>query len=104
MTDAAPISSVGKAGSLSDAAFAELLLEVLRRTHLSTAADLAELVGDQAARSLGARDVVLYLIDHERNTLMPLPSAHAADAEPQSVAGSVAGRAFASTTIIRTSS
>ena len=41
---------------------AELLHELLRRTHLSTRPDLAAIVADQAL-SIGARDVSLFLID-----------------------------------------
>src|SRR3954464_9609628 len=79
----------------SDVAITELILGLLRRTHLSAAADLAEIVAEQAA-GIGARDVVLSLIDFERGTLVPLPSPTAvtAGAQPQSVEGTVAGRAF----------
>src|SRR4051812_36023399 len=100
----APIASERTASPPSDVAITELILGLLRRTHLSVAADLAEVVADQAA-SIGARDVVLYLIDVERGTLVPLPSptAATAGAQPQSVEGTVAGRAFATTTILTTS-
>src|SRR4051794_2701416 len=90
---------------VSDEAIAEVILGLLRRTHLSAGPDLAEVVGDQAA-GIGAQDVVLYVIDFERATLLPLPSraAAATGAHPQSVSGTVAGRAFATTTILATSS
>jgi serine phosphatase RsbU (regulator of sigma subunit) len=77
------------------------MLGLLRRTHLSAPGDLAAVVADQA-RSVGAEDVVLYLIDYEAGTLVPLASPDAVGAEPQSVAGTVAGRAYASTTVLTT--
>src|SRR3954454_3166355 len=90
---------------VSDDAIADLILGLLRRTHLSAARELAEGVADQAS-CIAARDVVLYLIDLEWATLVPLPSpaASAVGAEPQSVSGTVAGRAFATTTILTTPS
>jgi serine phosphatase RsbU (regulator of sigma subunit) len=77
----------------------------LRRTHLSPAADLAEVVAAEAT-GIGARDVVIYLADMEQATLVPLasPTAAAVDAQPQSVGGTVAGRTFATTTVLTTSS
>ena len=56
-----------------DRAAAELLGELLRRTHLSAPSDLAGVIADQAA-SIGAHDLVLYLIDYDQDTLMPLPA------------------------------
>jgi serine phosphatase RsbU (regulator of sigma subunit) len=88
---------------MSDEAISELILGLLRRTHLSTAAELAEIVADQAV-SIGAREVVLYLVDLEQRTLMPLPSPATAGAQPQSVGGTVAGRAFATTSVLTTPS
>jgi len=83
-----------------DRAAAELLSELLRRTHLSAPSDLAHVIADQA-RSIGARDVALYLIDYDQNTLMPLAGTRdGAALEPLSVAGTVAGRAFSASTIL----
>jgi len=76
----------------------ELLHELLRRSHLSTPSDLAVVVADQA-RSIGARDVVLYLIDYEQGALVPVPGDAVGCGAPLSVAGTVAGRAFSSTSI-----
>jgi len=84
----------------SDEQVLELLHELLRRSHLSTPSDLAVVVADQA-RSIGARDVVLYLIDYELGALVPVPGGAVAGGEPLSVAGTVAGRAFSSTSILR---
>ena len=59
----------------SDTAVSAMLTELLRRTHLSAPADLAAVVADPVRR-IGAQDVVLYLIDYEQRTLVPLPGSH----------------------------
>jgi hypothetical protein len=82
-----------------DARTREALEELLRRTHLSTPSDLGAVVTGQAEASMGARDAALYLIDYEQDTLVPMPS-HGR--MPLSVAGTVAGRSFTSTSIIAT--
>lgn len=79
----------------------EALQELLRRTHLSMPADVPGTVVDQAAISLGASEVGLYLIDYEQAMLKPLAGTAAAGHEPLSVTGTVAGRAFSGTTILR---
>jgi len=81
----------------------ELLDELLRRTHLSAPSDLAAVVADQAVASLGARDVALYVADYELKTLMPLAASHTDEPEPLAIAGTVAGRAYATTSILRSS-
>jgi hypothetical protein len=87
----------------SDSAVAAMLTELLRRTHLSAASDLARVVGDPARR-IGAQDVWLYLIDYEQRTLVPLPGPRAEALAPLSVTGTIAGRAFSTTSILRSSS
>src|SRR4051812_14541660 len=79
---------------------ARLLAGLLRRTHLSTAADLPAVVADEA-RQIGAVDVALYVIDYEQNLLMPLRDGSGREREPLSVAGTLAGRAFRTTTVLR---
>ena len=81
------------------AAVVELLHELLRRTHLSAPSDLGAIVADQAT-SIGARDVVTYLIDYELDVLSPLAPADR-DGTELSVVGTVAGRAFSATSILR---
>jgi hypothetical protein len=88
--------------SLLDDGIRELLEELLRRTHLSAPSDIGTVVCGQIETSLGARDVVVYLIDYDQALLVPLPSAGAPALEPLSVAGTIAGRSFSSTTIIGT--
>lgn len=85
-----------------NASVVELLNELLRRTHLSAPSDVARVVADQA-RSIGAEDVALYLIDYEQATLIPMPAGPGDDLRPLSVAGTLAGRSFSSTTILRSS-
>jgi hypothetical protein len=79
----------------------ELLAELLRRTHLSSPAELAAVIVDQSA-SIGAHDAALYVIDYEHDMLVPLPGSAGAELQPLSVAGTVAGRAFATTSILTT--
>jgi hypothetical protein len=76
----------------------ELLSELLRRTHLSGPSDVAAIVADQA-RSIGATALDLYLIDYELDTLVAIP-VDGGRGERLSVTGTVAGRAFAATTIL----
>jgi anti-anti-sigma factor len=89
--------SVSPAG---DEQVLELLHELLRRSHMSTPSDLAFVVADQA-RGIGASDVVIYLIDYEQGALVQVPGGAAGRGEPLSVGGTVAGRAFSSTSILR---
>ena len=83
-------------------AAAAVLLELLRRSHLSAPSDIAGVVAQTAERYMGATDVVVCVIDYEQATLVPLPSREGADSAPLSVAGTVAGRAFSTTSILRT--
>jgi serine phosphatase RsbU (regulator of sigma subunit) len=87
----------------SDEAITEVFLGLLHRTHLSAPGELAEVVAIEAA-GIGAHQVVLYLADIEQATLVPLasPAATAANAQPQSVGGTLAGRAFSTTSVLTT--
>ncbi len=82
-----------------DARAGRMLLEVLRRTHLSAPADLGTVLADQA-QDMGVATLVLYLIDYEQQTLVPVPAPDAAGRAPVPVLGTVAGRAFVSTSIV----
>lgn len=73
--------------------------ELLYRTHLSAPADLARRVAD-AARAIGATRAVVYLVDYEQTRLLPLPAPDAAADDAVSIHGSVAGRAFMTTSVI----
>jgi serine/threonine protein phosphatase PrpC len=87
----------------SDTAVSAMLTELLRRTHFSAPSDLAGVVADPVRR-IGAQHVVLYLIDYEQRTLVPLPGSHAEGLAPLSVTGTIAGRAFSTTSILCSSS
>jgi len=87
----------------SDASVADTLNELLRRTYLSAPSDLAAVIAEQA-RPLGAHDVVLYLIDYEQRTLVPLGDPAHGDLGTLSVEGTIAGRAFRTTSVLRSSS
>ena len=97
------VSSDTDAEALRSAAELELLSGLLRRSHLSAPSELAAVIADQAT-AIGARDIGLYLIDYEQSVLVPMPMRAADDLAPLSVAGTVAGRAFSTTTILRTQS
>jgi hypothetical protein len=88
----------------SRAAVTDMLDELLRRTHFGGPSDLPAVVAEPARR-IGARDVVLYLIDYEQRLLVPVTGPQEdQDGAPLSVTGTVAGRAFSTTTILRSSS
>jgi hypothetical protein len=87
----------------SDASVADMLNELLRRTYLSAPSDLGAVIAEQAQR-IGAHDVVLYLIDYEQRALVPLSGPRRGDRQPLSVEGTIAGRAFKTTSIHRSSS
>jgi serine phosphatase RsbU (regulator of sigma subunit) len=76
-----------------------MLQEVLRRTHLSTAGDIGAVVAEEA-RVIGAGPVVLYVIDFEQRMLVPVPIADTPRRDPLAVRGTVAGRAFTSSSIL----
>lgn len=83
-----------------DRAVLELLEGLLERTHLCAPSDLARVVAEQGA-GFGAEATDLYVIDHEQGTLVPLPGSESAGVEPLSVAGTVAGRAFATVSVLK---
>jgi Stage II sporulation protein E (SpoIIE) len=72
---------------------------LLRRTHLSGAADLAAVVAEEA-RAIGAEALVLYVVDYEQEALIPVPSPDAAGREALAIQGTLAGRAYATTSIV----
>jgi hypothetical protein len=73
-----------------------MLLEVLRRTHLSAPDELARVCAE-AARAIGVQALVVYVVDYEQRALVPVPAPDARGSRPLSIHGTVAGRAFAST-------
>jgi serine phosphatase RsbU (regulator of sigma subunit) len=77
----------------------ELVLEVLRRTHLSAAPDLPALLAEEARR-IGVDPLTLYVLDYEQRCLVPVSHAGAAQRETLPVQGTMAGRAFASNSVL----
>jgi len=84
----------------TDRAALELLHELLRRSHLSTPSDLAQAVAEVAA-SIGASEVTVYLVDYEQAVLVPVSARDGSEDAPVPVTGTIAGRAFSSTTILK---
>src|SRR4051794_24357389 len=84
---------------MRDRSVAELLSELLRRTHLSAPTDLPGLVSEQG-RTIGTQAVELYMIDYDQQLLLPLPASAADERAPIAVTGTVAGKAYSATTIL----
>jgi hypothetical protein len=82
-----------------DARAGRMFEELLRRTHLSTADELAAIVAEEA-RAVGVESLVVYLIDYEPRLLVPVPAPDASGRQPLPVLGTMAGRAFASSSIL----
>jgi serine/threonine protein phosphatase PrpC len=80
------------------AAAVDALHELLRRTHLTTPSDLGVAIVEQA-EALGGSDAAVYLIDYAQSALVALAPA---DAPTLTVAGTVAGRAFSTTSALTT--
>jgi serine/threonine protein phosphatase PrpC len=102
VADEGPGASTSASPGPSSAAVTDMLNELLRRTHLGGPSELPAVVAEPARR-IGARSVVLYLIDYEQRLLVPVTGPQDQDAAPLSVTGTVAGRAFSTTTILRSS-
>src|SRR3954447_22715168 len=69
------------------------LVSLLRASHLLAPDDLASTVAAHA-RSLGARESVVYLADYEQATLVPLPGAGVPERQELAIEATMAGRAF----------
>ena len=82
-----------------DARVGVMFQEALRRTHLSAPEDFVRVVAEEARR-IDVESLVVYVVDYEQRTLVPVPAPDARASEPLSIQGTVAGRAFASTTIL----
>ena len=100
--NADPVEAASTQGESAEVAAlaGEMLQEILRRTHLSSAPDLAGVFADEARR-IGIDPLVMYLLDHEQRRLMPVPSPGAPDRESLPIQGTMAGRAFAATSIVQ---
>ena len=69
------------------------LRSLLHASHLLAPDDLASTVAAHA-RSMGARETVLYLADYEQATLVPLPGAGVPERQELAIEATMAGRAF----------
>jgi hypothetical protein len=94
--------TTASSAGLPDAAVTDMFNDLLRRTHLGGPSEMPAVIAE-SARGIGARDVALYLIDYEQRLLVPVTGPHDEDGAPLSVAGTVAGRAFSTTSILRSS-
>jgi len=73
---------------------------LLRRTHLSRPSDVARIVAEEAGRTLEAEDVVVYWVNRELASLVPIANPASPERESQQVDGSLAGRCYTSSTIL----
>src|SRR3954466_9810536 len=80
-----------------DVEASQMLQEVLRRTHLSAAPDLAGVFAEEA-RAIGVDPLAIYVLDLEQKCLLPVPGPASREALP--VQGTMAGRVFASSSIV----
>lgn len=76
-----------------------MLMAVLRRTHLCAAHEVSAVVAEEG-RAIGISALVLYLVDYEQTTLVPVPGPDTGGREPLSVQGTIAGRTYAAGTIL----
>ena len=82
-----------------DARVGVMFQELLRRTHLSAPEDLCRVIAEEARR-IDVESLVVYLVDYEQRTLVPVPAPDTGSSQSLSIQGTLAGRAFASTTIL----
>ncbi|HEX3707806.1 MAG TPA: PP2C family protein-serine/threonine phosphatase [Mycobacteriales bacterium] len=85
-----------------DAIAGKLFIGFLRRTHLSAPSDIATVAAEEAA-AFGATETVIYLVDHEQRTLVPLRTDATQQLKPLSIDGTAHGQTFTTSTIIRSS-
>ncbi len=83
-----------------DARAGRSMQEVLRRAHLANPGEIATVLAEESRR-LGIGSLVIYLIDYEQRLLIPVPAPDAAGREPLAVLGTLAGRAFTTTSIVQ---
>jgi Stage II sporulation protein E (SpoIIE) len=89
----------GHAATALESRAGAMFQEALRRTHLSAPEDYCRIFAEEA-RAIGVRALAIYVVDYEQRTLVPVPGPDAGGREPLSIHGTVAGRAFASISIL----
>src|SRR3954452_176364 len=90
------------AGRQGAAPVVDPLVSLLRASHLLAPDDLASMVAAHA-RSLGARETVIYLADYEQATLVPLPGAGGPQRQELAIEATMAGRAFRRVEVVTSS-
>src|SRR3954471_8321349 len=90
------------AGRQGAAPVVDPLVSLLRASHLLAPDDLASMVAAHA-RSLGARETVLYLADYEQVTLLPLPGAGVPQRQELAIEATMAGLAFRRVEVVTSS-
>lgn len=81
-------------------ATAELFEGLLKRSHLCLPSDVATVIAEEAERTLGASEVVLYWVNHEYTALKPLPGRASPKRPAQQIEGTLVGKSFSGTTIV----
>jgi hypothetical protein len=79
---------------------ARMYERILARTHLSRPSDLPALLAEES-RLIGVEAMVIYVIDYEQERLVPIRASGGSLGEPLSVDGTMAGRAYATSTIVQ---
>jgi serine phosphatase RsbU (regulator of sigma subunit) len=78
----------------------DLFAGMLARTHLCRPSDVADVLVEELQRALGASGVVIYVVNHEQTTLVPLAAAASPPREPVGIDGTLAGRSFTASDIL----
>ena len=81
-----------------DAMAGQVFSALLADTHLSRPSDLPGVLAERG-RGLGIEDLVMYLVDYEQETLVPVPGSPAGQRMVLRVEGTLGGRSFASGSI-----
>jgi Stage II sporulation protein E (SpoIIE) len=78
-------------------AASDILAPLLARAHDMAPSALASVVSEEG-RALGASELVIYLVDYAQTMLVPIPCSDAADRHILTLEGTLAGRAFRTST------
>jgi Stage II sporulation protein E (SpoIIE) len=78
-------------------AASDILAPLLARAHDMAPSALASVVSEEG-RALGASELVIYLVDYAQTMLVPIPCSDASDRHVLTLEGTLAGRAFRSST------
>ena len=73
---------------------------MLARTHMSEPSRVGDVIAEELESALGARGVVIYVVNLEETALVPIPRSRHPDPGNQDLEGSMAGRSFTGTRIL----